>query len=206
MAPAQGMWHNYKISPPATAIGTKTIVDPTEADSSRYQKSLYWLGTRVADVGLWAGATALLAIVVLNAVNIILRYFFRTPLSWAEEAMLYLMIFGVYVGTISVAWQQAHIRIDALLDFAPPARRRILQVLSTLVLAAVLVPVVFASFRVVSLLFEFDQRSDALHLPMWIPQSVVPISLLLIALMSLLRIFVQVSGADSDAKDARGPI
>jgi hypothetical protein len=35
---------------------------------------------------------------------------------------------------------------------------------------------------------------------------VVPISLLLIALMSLLRISIQLSGVDNDAKDARGPI
>jgi TRAP-type C4-dicarboxylate transport system permease small subunit len=59
---------------------------------------------------------------------------------------------------------------------------------------------------VVSLLFDFDQRSDALHLPMWIPQSVIPISLLLIVLISLLRVFVQIRGADDDGKDARGPI
>ncbi len=181
-------------------------MDAKAADRPGYKRSLYWLGTRIADIGLWAGAAALLAIVAINAVNIILRYFFRTPLSWAEEAMLYLMIFGVYVGAVSVAWQQAHIRIDAILDFAPPARRRILQILSTLVLAAVLVPVVFASFRVVNLLFEFDQRSDALHLPMWIAQSVVPVSLLLIVVMSLLRIFVQVTGTESEAEDDRSRI
>jgi C4-dicarboxylate transporter DctQ subunit len=117
--------------------------------------------------------------------------------------MLYLMIFGVYVGAISVAWQQAHIRIDAVLDFAPPARRKFLEIASTLVLAAVLVPVVLASFRVVSLLFDFDQRSDALHLPMWIPQSVIPVSLLLIVAMSLLRILVQLTAADGTAEDKR---
>ena len=167
-------------------------------------RPLYWLGARIADIGLWAGAASLLAIVVLNAVNICLRYFFRTPLSWAEEAMLYLMIFGVYVGAISVAWQQAHIRIDAILDFAPPARRRILQIISTVVLAAALIPVVLASFRVTSMLFEFDQRSDALHLPMWIPQSVIPVSLLLIVVMSLLRIFLQVTGVNGEAEDRRG--
>jgi len=172
----------------------------------RYKRSLFWLGTRIADIGLSAGAAALLAIVILNAVNIVLRYFFRSPLSWAEEAMLFLMIFGVYVGAVSVAWQQAHIRIDAILDFAPPTRRKVLEIVSTLVLAAVLVPVVFASFRVANLLFEFDQRSDALHLPMWIPQSVIPISLLLIVLMSLARIFVQLIGTASDAKDNRGQI
>ena len=172
----------------------------------RYRRTLLLIGARIADLGLWAGAAALLAIVALNAVNIVLRYFFRAPLSWAEEAMLYLMIFGVYVGAISVAWQQAHIRIDAVLDFAPPARRKVLEIVSTLVLAAVLVPVVLASFRVVSLLFDFDQRSDALHLPMWIAQSVVPVSLLLIVVMSLLRILVQLTGADGAADDKRGQV
>jgi TRAP-type C4-dicarboxylate transport system permease small subunit len=181
------------------------VADPPAA-GAHYQRALSWLGTRVSDIGLWAAAAALLAIVVLNAVNIVLRYFFRTPLSWAEEAMLYLMIFGVYVGAVSVAWQQAHIRIDAVIDFAPPARRRILQIISTLVSAAVLMPVVFASFRVVNLLFEFEQRSDALHLPMWIAQSVIPISLLLIVLMSLARIFVQVMGTESAPQDGRSHI
>ena len=181
-------------------------MDAKAADPPRYLRSLSRLGTRIADIGLWAAAVALLAIVVLNAVNIVLRYFFLKPLSWAEEAMLYLMIFGVYVGAVSVAWQQAHIRIDAVIDFAPPARRKVLQIISTLVLAGVLVPVVLASFHVVSLLFEFDQRSDALHLPIWIAQSVVPLSLLLIVVMSLLRLLVQLAGAESDGGADRGRI
>jgi len=167
----------------------------------RYRRSLLRVATRIADLGLWAGAGALLVIVALNAVNIVLRYFFRAPLSWAEEAMLYLMIFGVYVGAISVAWQQAHIRIDAVLDFAPPARRKALEVVSTLVLAAVLVPVVLASFRVVSLLFDFDQRSDALHLPMWIPQGVIPVALAMIVVMALLRILVHEPGESAAPRD-----
>ena len=160
----------------------------------------------VMAAGLWLAAGALLAIVVLNTINIVLRFVFFAALPWAEEAMLYLMIFGVYVGAVSVAWQQAHIRIDAVLDFAPPGRRKILEIISTLVLAAVLLPVVYASFNVVNLLFEFDQRSDALHLPMWIAQSVVPIALLLIVAMSLFRILIQMTGTGSDVEDSRGQV
>jgi C4-dicarboxylate transporter DctQ subunit len=151
------------------------------------------LGTRVSTIGLWLAAAALCAIVVLNAVNIVLRYFFFAAFSWAEEAMLYLMIFGVYTGAVSVAWQQAHIRIDAFVHLAPPRWRQALAVVSTIVLAAILVPVVLASSRVVGLLFEFDQRSDALHLPMWIPQSIIPFALLLIVVMSLVRMTVPVA-------------
>jgi C4-dicarboxylate transporter DctQ subunit len=145
------------------------------------------LGTGAASLGLWLAAAALLVIVLLNAANIVLRYFFFAAFPWAEEAMLYLMVFGVYAGAVSVAWQQAHIRIDAFVHLAPPRWRRRLGALSTVALAAILTPVVLASYRVISLLFDFDQRSDALHLPMWIPQSVIPAALLLVIVMSLLR-------------------
>jgi TRAP-type C4-dicarboxylate transport system permease small subunit len=159
---------------------------------------LIWLGTGIAAAGLWLAAAALLAIVVLNAVNIVLRYFFFAAFPWAEEAMLYLMIFGVYAGAITVAWQQAHIRIDAIVSLAPPRWRKTLAAASTLLLAVILAPVVLASYRVVSLLFEFDQRSDALQLPMWIAQGVIPAALMLIIVMSLLGALLQVRD-DADA-------
>jgi TRAP-type C4-dicarboxylate transport system permease small subunit len=159
---------------------------------------LAWLGDRISWLGLWLAAVALLAIVVLNMVNIVLRYLFFAAFSWAEEAMLYMMIFGVYAGAVSVAWQQAHIRIDAFLNFAPARWRKALDIVSTLLVAAILAPVLLASWRVANILLEIEQRSDALHLPMWIPQSVIPAALLLIIVMSLARIFVPTSGQNGD--------
>jgi C4-dicarboxylate transporter DctQ subunit len=158
---------------------------------------------RTAHIGLWIAAAALLAIVALNGVNIVLRYFFFAAFSWAEEAMLFLMILGVYAGAISVAWQQAHIQIDAFLNYAPPAYRRALDIFATLVLAAILIPVILASYRVTSTLFEFDQRSDAMHLPIWIPQAVVPAAMLLIVLLSLIRILVRIE-PEQDRPDQYG--
>lgn len=164
-------------------------------------RNLAWLGERVSYFGLWVAAAALLAIVVLNALNIVLRYFFFAALPWAEEAMLYLMIFGVYAGAISAAWQQAHIRIDAFVNLAPPRWRRALDVVGTVVLAAILAPVVLTSFHVTGLLFDFDQRSDALQLPMWIPQSVIPAGLAMIVVMSLARLFVSAPGEPGEPRD-----
>jgi C4-dicarboxylate transporter DctQ subunit len=168
------------------------------------KKAVLALATGVARLGLWLAAAALLIIVTLNTVNIVLRYFFLSALPWAEEAMLYLMIFGVYAAAVSVAWQQVHIRIDAFINLAPRTWRRPLSILSTLLAAAVLTPVLLASYRVTSMLFEFDQRSDALHLPIWIPQSVVPGALLLIILMSLLRAFFPTDAA-VDARAGQDP-
>jgi len=164
-------------------------------------RALGWLGDRTAHIGLWLAAAALLAIVALNGVNIVLRYFFAAAFSWAEEAMLFLMIFGVYCGAVAVAWQQAHIRIDAFLNLAPHRYRRALDIVSTLILAAVLLPVTWASYRVTRTLFEFDQRSDALDFPVWVPQSVVPAAMLLIVVMSLLRILLPRSASHGAPPD-----
>jgi len=43
------------------------------------------------------------------------------------------------------------------------------------------------SFRIVSMLYAFDQRSLALEAPLWIPQGFVSVGLLLIAVMLVLR-------------------
>jgi C4-dicarboxylate transporter, DctQ subunit len=168
----------------------------------RMVSGLARLAAQVSAAGLWLAAGALLAIVALNAINIVLRFVFFAALPWAEEAMLYLMIFGVYAGAVTAAWQQAHIRIDVIVNLGPPRWRRSLAMVSTLLLAAILVPVVLASYRVVSLLFELEQRSDALQLPMWIAQGVIPTALMLIVATSVLATLVQLPEEHQPARDA----
>jgi C4-dicarboxylate transporter, DctQ subunit len=168
----------------------------------RIVRGLARLAAHVSAAGLWLAAAALLAIVVLNTINIVLRFVFFAALPWAEEAMLFLMIFGVYAGAVTAAWQQAHIRIDTIVNLGPPRWRRGLAMVSTLLLAAILVPVVLASYRVVSLLFELEQRSDALQLPMWIAQGVIPAALMLIIVMSVLAALVQLPEENQPARDA----
>jgi C4-dicarboxylate transporter DctQ subunit len=131
---------------------------------------------------------SLLCIVAINGANVVLRYVFGAPFSWAEELMLFLMILGVFSGAIAVTWRNLHIRIDTLVDRLPPATRRVVQVIASLTSIVVVGIVTVASFRLVSLLQSMDQRSDALHAPSWIPQSFVTIGLGMIAVMIAVRL------------------
>jgi TRAP-type C4-dicarboxylate transport system permease small subunit len=135
-------------------------------------------------------ALALLCIVAINGANVVARYFFGAPFSWAEELMLFLMILGVFAGGVAVTWRNQHIRIDTLVDRIPPAFRRVALVVASLASIGVLAVVMFASFRLVSLLQSMDQRSDALQAPSWIPQSFVTIGLGMMALMIVARLVV----------------
>ena len=147
-----------------------------------------WLCDGISHACLVIAALSLLGIVAINGANVVLRYFFGSPFSWAEELMLFLMILGVFTGAVAVTWRNLHIRIDTLVDRLPPAWRRAVSVVATLVSIGIIAVVVVASSRLVALLQEMDQRSDALNAPSWIPQSFLTIGLTLVALMMAARL------------------
>jgi C4-dicarboxylate transporter DctQ subunit len=142
-----------------------------------------WLCDGVAHACLVIAALSLLCIVAINGANVVARYFFGSPFSWAEELMLFLMILGVFSGAVAVTWRNLHIRIDTIVERIPPVMRRVVMTIASLASIAIIGVVMVASFQLVALLQSMDQRSDALHAPSWIPQSFVTIGLGLMALM-----------------------
>lgn len=145
------------------------------------------LGNGISAVCGVIAATALVAIVVINGINVAGRYFFSAPLEWAEEAMVYLMVLTVFSGGVVATWRHAHISIDALVGHFPRRVRFWLTLAVHAVGIAALLMLARVSFRVVSMFYMFDQRSEALDLPIWIPQAVILVGLSLNALLFALR-------------------
>jgi TRAP-type C4-dicarboxylate transport system permease small subunit len=146
------------------------------------------IGEGLTQFVLAIAAASLLCIVAVNGANVVARYVFRSPFPWGEELMLFLMILAVFSAAIAVTWRNLHIRIDTFVELASPAVRRIALVVSTVISIAAILTVVVSSARVVMLLYELDQRSDALDLPSWIPQSFIPIGLGTIALIMAVKL------------------
>jgi TRAP-type C4-dicarboxylate transport system permease small subunit len=138
-----------------------------------------------------AAGAMLIASVGINFANIIGRYFFSVSLSWAEEAMLFLMIGCVFLGAGPVAWMGRHIRMDVVVSLLPPRARMAFDLLSDLVTIATCVALAIFAWPVMTMLAELDQRSESANIPLVIPQAAVPLGLLLMALLSAIRLFVQ---------------
>jgi TRAP-type C4-dicarboxylate transport system permease small subunit len=141
------------------------------------------LGDAFCGVCLTIAALSLLAIVAIDVVNVTGRYLFGSPFTWAEESMLFLMVLVVFTAAPVAAWRNQHIRIEAIIDLAGAPLRRVLVVVAAAISIGVLLVVAAAGYGVVELLKEFDQRSDALHFPMWIPQAFLAGGLAVIAVM-----------------------
>ena len=130
----------------------------------------------------------LVASVTLNFVNVVERYFFNASIFWAEEAMLFLMVGCVFLGNGVVAWSGRQLRMDVIVGMMPAPVRKILELVSELILITVCLMIVAFAWPVIRDLTLFDQRSQSADIPMVIPQVMVPIGLAIMALLVFLRL------------------
>jgi TRAP-type C4-dicarboxylate transport system permease small subunit len=138
----------------------------------------------------WAAAAAavlVVAIVVVNVINVVGRYAFNAPLEWADEVMVFMMVGAVFLAAPLVAWEGAHIRMDMLVAQSPEPVRTIIERISSLACAGMLGFLAWNSMGPVLELLRFDQRSEAAHMPMAIPQGVIPLGLALASLAFAIR-------------------
>lgn len=137
-----------------------------------------------------AAGLMLMASVAINFANIVGRYVFSVSISWAEEAMLFLMIGSVFLAVPPVGWLGRHIRMDVVVSLLPPRMREIFELGSDLVTIATCVMLAWFAWPVLTMLAELDQRSETANIPLVIPQAVVPIGLMLMALLIAVRLVV----------------
>jgi len=137
-----------------------------------------------------AAGIMLIASVAINFANIIGRYFLSVSLSWAEEAMLFLMIGAVFLAAPPVGWLGRHIRMDVVISLLPGRARRVFEIFSDVVTIATCCMLAVFAWPVVTMLAELDQRSESANIPLVIPQSVVPLGLMLMALLIAVRLIV----------------
>ena len=149
-----------------------------------------------------AAGTMLMASVIINFANIIGRYAFSVSLYWAEEAMLFLMIGCVFLGAGPVGFLGRHIRMDVVVALLPQRARAVFDVVSDLVTIATCVALAIYAWPVMTMLVDLDQRSETANIPLVIPQAVLPVGLLLMALLIAVRLCL--SGVRADDASSGG--
>jgi C4-dicarboxylate transporter DctQ subunit len=153
---------------------------------------------RVEEVVLGA---LLAAMVLLAALQIVLRNAFKTGLSWAEPFLGFAMLWLTLLGALAATGRHKHITVDLVSHWAPPLARRVLRALTDAFAGAVCVGLCAASVRFVQLQRELGSASASLGIAEWKLYVVLPAGFALMAL----RFGVQaVAGALGGAKPAAG--
>ncbi|MFN9774874.1 MAG: TRAP transporter small permease [Burkholderiales bacterium] len=139
--------------------------------------------------GLRAVLTAL-SVVMLAAyfIAVLLQVFYRYVLNdsifWAEEFVRSTMIWGVMIASGLVAAQRAHIRVELLEDWLPPAGRRVVVFAANALSLAFCLLLAWAGWQFVER--SWFQRSPMLDIPKWWVYVAIPVGAAIEALLMLL--------------------
>lgn len=81
--------------------------------------------------------------------NVILRIFFNSGLTWSEELSRYLFVFVTYIGAISAMRAGEHMTVDVLVAKLGPKAQMVLYVISQALIAVLMCILVHGSCKMV---------------------------------------------------------
>lgn len=100
----------------------------SSAESSERVRSGFLTFTNNLSTGLgWVAAIAVLAMMVFSAYDIAARYLFNEPTSWAVEVSGYLLVAIAFLGAAYAEKEDAHIKVDLMLQALKGERRVFLE-------------------------------------------------------------------------------
>lgn len=133
----------------------------------------------------WLLGALMLAGVAISFANVIGRYVFGHPLFWAEEVLVFMLIWGVFIGTAAAAFDRRHLVMDLFTADLRGGWRRAVGAATVVALLLCCGFMALQSWKVVRLFFESGSVSVSAGVPKWIPHSAILVGFVLTAVAVL---------------------
>jgi TRAP-type C4-dicarboxylate transport system permease small subunit len=127
----------------------------------------------------WILVTLLAVSLGSITLQICMRFIFENSLSWSEELARYCFIWLIYIGIAYGVKRSRHITLDVVFDLVPNAFKKVLLVVSNLLVGVFAVIVIYYSVFLIDQLASFGQTSAAMRLNMVYVYLSVPIGMIL---------------------------
>jgi TRAP-type C4-dicarboxylate transport system permease small subunit len=128
-----------------------------------------------------------LVAVIINIVNVIGRYVFHKPLYWAEETLIFMVIWMVFMLAGSVTYRGAHLNMDLVYSILPRSMKRVVNIA---VAAALIVCPLFVAYEaslVVALQYRNHGVTAGTEIPLVIPTAALVFGFAFISFAALVR-------------------
>lgn len=148
----------------------------------------YRIGIRLSDGVDRIAAVLLIAVVLLNIAQILLRYVFFAPLAWSEETMRYATVWMVMLAGSSALFRGEHMEMSI---FDRVRSQRVRAAVRWTVLGCIGAGcALLAWYGTQAAIVNLSQRSPAVEIPMVLPYLAVPVgaALMLVKVICLLAL------------------
>lgn len=123
----------------------------------------------------------------INIVNVIARYVFANPIFWAEEVLVFIVIWSVSLVAGSITYRGAHLNMDLLYAVLTPPWKRAVNIAIWLTLIACTSFAAVQSWKIVNLHYRTHGVTAATDIPLVIPHSAVLFGFSFMALAAIVR-------------------
>ena len=133
-------------------------------------------------------AALILAGIAINFANVVSRHLFSSAIFWAEEILVFLVIWTVSIAVIAVSYQGAHLRMDLFVTNIRAPWKQAINVLTIVVFLVFCGFVVVQSFDVVTAFSRTGMVSITARIPMVVPHAALLVGFTLMVLAVLFRL------------------
>jgi C4-dicarboxylate transporter, DctQ subunit len=146
-------------------------------------------------IGLLGAAAMLVGLVQVVGRYIAPRY----AISWAEEVIVYLIVWGIMLAASQLVRTDGHVRPDLVLRATSPRVQRWMEVTNCIAAIAFCAGLAWYGWSIVGTSWQLDERSSSdLRFPMWLYSAAVPTGALLMTGRYFNRLYRYLFAFDSE--------
>ena len=138
--------------------------------------------------------TLFLIAATINIVNVVARYLFFKPIFWAEETLVFIVIWTVFIVAGSITYRGAHLRMDLIYLTLKPQMKVAINILITITFLACTIFTITQSWQVVALHYHNSSVTAGTGIPLVIPHSAVLFGFAYMAAAVLVRLPAYITG------------
>ncbi len=159
---------------------------------------------RILDRALGVVAVVVFTLLTLDVLlGVASRYIFQTPVRWTEELATFLLVWLVFLGASLAYCEEAHLRIEMLLQkLHPDARRLAYRISHAIILAFALVVLTYGGSLVVQNRWASEQELSTLRISRAYLYAAVPLNGLIMAFFAVHKL---IRGPAPTANDSTTP-
>lgn len=125
--------------------------------------------------------------VMIVFMQVIMRYFFNTSITWSEELSRYIFIWQVWLGSSIAFVDDQHIRVDLIFSiFKSEKSQRILHLIINVIWFSFNVFLVYVGIKLLGSMSARNALSSGMRLPLVYVYAALPVSSFILAIRILL--------------------
>lgn len=147
--------------------------------------------------------------VIIVFMQVVMRYFFNTSITWSEELSRYIFIWQVWLGSSIAFADNQHIRVDLIFSiFKSENSQKVLHLINNIIWFSFNLFLVYVGVKLLGSMHARNALSSGMRLPLIYVYAALPVSSFILAIRILLDSIDLISGEknlainDSDIKEA----